>query len=115
MEKEDREYIGSKDYSLQPTAARKSVADLESDFDVVLSPKWYSILFIVHHFWPGPIGLCRKVVHYVVNRAPFGKVSEILCAEDDWPWDKPLLPPRGVSFQHFHINQSQKMRHDKNH
>jgi hypothetical protein len=28
-------------------------------------PKWYTIPYIVHYFWPGPIG------HYIQNKVPF--------------------------------------------
>ena len=34
--------------------------------------KWHPIPFIVHLFWPGPIGNWSKVEHYIGNRVPFG-------------------------------------------
>ena len=46
-----------------------------------MRPIRYSIPFIVHYFWPGPIpepyGDWSKVVHYKRNRAPFG--TQIWC------------------------------------
>ena len=37
-----------------------------------LHPKWHRIPYIVHYFWPGPIG------HYIGNRVPFGTHSQTL-------------------------------------
>ena len=33
--------------------------------------KWHSIPQLMHYFWPGPIRLWSKVVHYVGNRVSF--------------------------------------------
>ena len=37
----------------------------------VLHPKWHPIPYIVHCFWPWPIGLWSKGVYYFGNRVPF--------------------------------------------
>jgi hypothetical protein len=37
-----------------------------------LHPKWHRIPYIVHYFWPGPIG------HYIGNRVPFGTQTQTL-------------------------------------
>jgi hypothetical protein len=37
-----------------------------------LHPKWHSIPYIVHYFWPEGYRPWSKVVHYIGNRVPFG-------------------------------------------
>jgi hypothetical protein len=40
-----------------------------------LSPKWHHFPYLVHYFWPEPLGkpieLCSKVVHNIWDRVPF--------------------------------------------
>ena len=45
-------------------------------------PKWDPIPYKVHYFWPGPVRLCAKLLHYLGNRVSFSMPTGSLL----WAW-----------------------------